>query len=313
MRKTTPKYGWHSATVGCDTKNCLKPKMELKSTTNEKSKMKKCLVCPNEFLRKTRNGKENKYCSKECSAKAHKGIASLPNARLRKGIARFCPKCGENEIFNKEKTCLSCRFEAKFGRGAEDYSLITLKELKERYNLQQYHAKIRGHARSIFKKNKGALVCKECGYSMHVDICHIKDIKDFSMATNIKQINDFSNLEALCKNCHWEFDNPNGLKMVDRLSQISDRTNLTLGSLKTAIPKRWASRLRSGSRATYFKSGKPRACNHCFYNKRIDICHIKDVKDFDENTTIAEINNLYNLVALCPKHHWEFDHTIPFS
>jgi hypothetical protein len=54
------------------------------------------------------------------------------------------------------------------------------------------------------------------------------------------------------------------------------------------------------------ESGKSRKCHVCNY-PLVDICHIKDVSDFSEDTLIAEINNIDNLVALCPTHHREFD------
>lgn len=46
----------------------------------------------------------------------------------------------------------------------------------------------------------------------------------------------------------------------------------------------------------------------CGYKKHIQVCHIKAVSDFSDETLIGEINNLKNLVGLCPNHHWEFDH-----
>lgn len=49
-------------------------------------------------------------------------------------------------------------------------------------------------------------------------------------------------------------------------------------------------------------------CFICGYSKIIEIAHIKPIKDFDENTKISEINDVKNLVPLCPNHHWEFDH-----
>jgi predicted restriction endonuclease len=39
----------------------------------------------------------------------------------------------------------------------------------------------------------------------------------------------------------------------------------------------------------------------------VEICHRTDVKDFPDETLISEINNINNLVALCPNHHKEFD------
>jgi predicted restriction endonuclease len=39
-----------------------------------------------------------------------------------------------------------------------------------------------------------------------VDIAHRKPVSKFSDDTRVSEINDISNLAALCKNHHWEFD-----------------------------------------------------------------------------------------------------------
>ncbi|HCT81196.1 MAG TPA: hypothetical protein DGT23_32430 [Micromonosporaceae bacterium] len=41
---------------------------------------------------------------------------------------------------------------------------------------------------------------------MHVDICHIKPISDFDSSATIYEVNVRTNLVALDKRCHWEFD-----------------------------------------------------------------------------------------------------------
>lgn len=46
----------------------------------------------------------------------------------------------------------------------------------------------------------------------------------------------------------------------------------------------------------------------CNYDKHYEVCHIKDIKDFNGEETIYEVNNKTNLIHLCPNHHWEFDH-----
>lgn len=37
------------------------------------------------------------------------------------------------------------------------------------------------------------------------------------------------------------------------------------------------------------------------------VCHIKSIWSFPLNTTVAEINNLNNLIRLCPNHHYLLD------
>ena len=44
-------------------------------------------------------------------------------------------------------------------------------------------------------------------------------------------------------------------------------------------------------------------CAICGYDKHVEIAHIKPVSDFTDSCTIAEINSIDNLIALCPNHH----------
>lgn len=65
--------------------------------------------------------------------------------------------------------------------------------------------------------------------------------------------------------------------------------------------------IRQRSRKKYINSGKPMICHQCKYDYHVDIAHIKDIRDFPETATLAEINAMSNLVPLCRNHHWEFD------
>ena len=38
-----------------------------------------------------------------------------------------------------------------------------------------------------------------------------------------------------------------------------------------------------------------------------EVCHIKGISDHGLDTTIGEINDIHNLIALCPNCHWEMD------
>lgn len=52
----------------------------------------------------------------------------------------------------------------------------------------------------------------------------------------------------------------------------------------------------------------PRACAICGYSKHIQVAHVRAISSFPPTATLAEVNAPLNLVALCPNHHWEFDH-----
>lgn len=69
----------------------------------------------------------------------------------------------------------------------------------------------------------------------------------------------------------------------------------------------YRSSVRKLAEKIYKDSGKPQKCAICGYDKHIEIAHIKAVSEFDDSATIAEINSINNLIALCPNHHWEYD------
>ena len=72
----------------------------------------------------------------------------------------------------------------------------------------------------------------------------------------------------------------------------------------------YRSSIRKIAEKIYKSSGKPCCCAKCGYSTHVEIAHIKAVSDFENSTTIAEINSIDNLIALCPNHHWEYDHGI---
>lgn len=79
--------------------------------------------------------------------------------------------------------------------------------LKSKYSTLAYHAKIRGWARKVYELNNGPRECYACGYDLHIDVCHIKDVRHFDLDALVSEVNDFKNLVALDRRCHWEFDN----------------------------------------------------------------------------------------------------------
>ena len=51
-------------------------------------------------------------------------------------------------------------------------------------------------------------------------------------------------------------------------------------------------------------------CEHCGYDKHVEIAHKKSISSFDLSTMISVINDRDNLMALCPNCHWEYDHNL---
>jgi hypothetical protein len=65
--------------------------------------------------------------------------------------------------------------------------------------------------------------------------------------------------------------------------------------------------IREYARKTLLKSGIEKCCKNCGYDNHVEVCHIKSISSFDLSTTIREINDLSNLIYLCPNCHWELD------
>ena len=66
---------------------------------------------------------------------------------------------------------------------------------------------IRGLAR-IQHKDLLKQPCAYCGYTRHVELCHIKAVSSFSEESLVSEVNSVDNVIQLCRNCHWEFDHP---------------------------------------------------------------------------------------------------------
>ncbi len=52
------------------------------------------------------------------------------------------------------------------------------------------------------------------------------------------------------------------------------------------------------------------SCSNCGYSKHTEVCHIKPIQEFENNSTLNEINCIKNLIRLCPNCHWEYDHKL---
>jgi hypothetical protein len=65
--------------------------------------------------------------------------------------------------------------------------------------------------------------------------------------------------------------------------------------------------IREKARKSLINSGIEKCCKNCGYDKHVEACHIKSISSFDLDITIKEINDISNLVFLCPNCHWEFD------
>ena len=59
-----------------------------------------------------------------------------------------------------------------------------------------------------------------------------------------------------------------------------------------------------------FKNIKSEKCTKCSWPHHVEVCHIKSISSFPEDTLVSEVNKLENLVLLCPNCHWLYDNNL---
>jgi hypothetical protein len=66
--------------------------------------------------------------------------------------------------------------------------------------------RIRQQARKKYISSNLPLKCLNCNFDQHIHVDHIKQIQNFGNGDKIVDINDITNLCALCPNCHYGKD-----------------------------------------------------------------------------------------------------------
>lgn len=65
-----------------------------------------------------------------------------------------------------------------------------------------------------------------------------------------------------------------------------------------------------GFARTWFKNLIKKPCAACGYDKHVELCHIKPMSSFSDDSLVGEVNHENNIIQLCPNCHWEFDNGI---
>lgn len=156
--------------------------------------MNKCLNCGEDT-------KNPKFCSRSCSATLSNKISP------RKKLKRKCVKC-DSIVRNYRSTLCEDHWQDYKERQYRDK---TIGEYRERSSVKGKHPSwlnthIRLFARS-WLKHLCDTGCAKCGYSLHVELAHIKPVSEFTDSDLLKDVNNEDNVIPLCPNCHWEFDN----------------------------------------------------------------------------------------------------------
>lgn len=139
------------------------------------------------------------FCNSSCSTKYY----NMKRAnKKRTYTTKPCTLCGREMSASSKSICRKC-YNKTIGIGDETKGSL----FSRRSGYQSARSAIRKHANSVFVQNNFLQSCHICGYSLHIDICHIRAVTDFPDSSTISEINDPSNLVGLCPTHHWEFDN----------------------------------------------------------------------------------------------------------
>lgn len=193
--------------AGCSTP-C---RTEIIARKTRSRKQVECATCKRSLTRTPSDIKQSKsgkfFCNHSCTA-IYLNREGLVTKRSPQGQCKEC----DTKIRKSRKYCEMHRRTFR-SLQAPQLQKITLGELKERYAPDSVRttngwvsAKIRDFCRTWNKVLKN-MPCQKCGYSAHVEYCHIKPIRDFKEGATLGEINDRSNVLKLCPNHHWEFDN----------------------------------------------------------------------------------------------------------
>jgi hypothetical protein len=170
---------------------------------------------------------------------------------------------------------------------------------------------------AIAKYYENPNVCLQCSAIIKVlegqKVSEVKEKKFCNCKCSTTYNNKFKRkvkvvVPAVCKGCHNSIV-PNRRHLCNGCKQTAFGAR-TKGEL-FGVRRNWQSArssIRYHASLIFDFSGKEKSCVVCKYDKHIQISHIRPVSDFPPDAKVSEINEINNLVPLCPNHHWEFDH-----
>lgn len=147
--------------------------------------------------------RQKKYCNSSCAAKSsNKGRCLAKKeyvcGRCGKEFARYRMPSGN---LTKRKYCERCELIGPSGNKTKGQLA------QESRDYFSFRCTITTYAQKIFAATSKSSKCVVCGYSAHIEVCHMKPVSEFSDDATIWEINHPDNLVGLCPNHHWELDN----------------------------------------------------------------------------------------------------------
>lgn len=159
-----------------------------------------CKFCSIEFI--TRDS-EAKFCSRLCYHSFKKNEYREVLAKTQELVIKTCLEC--NSPFEFDKKSRKGDFCNFICRSTNQMKNISIGEMS-RYTEQNKYRAIRDKAHNFYNTFGKSCSCANCGYSKHVELCHIKAITDFDKSESVWECNKPENIIFLCPNCQWELD-----------------------------------------------------------------------------------------------------------
>ncbi len=225
-----------------------------------------CVGCNATFSlakRIIQQGRKGLYCSTECRIRTRSKVIQVNCSNCNKLIDKlptktssgvwFCSRSCSTSFNNTKRTkkCqskkLCCRKNCNNNVDVWTENLCsfhkqnrieklqvgdttTMGELRNTKSVKNQHRSSRhnilGHRARYHLKHLLQEPCFQCGYTRHVELCHIKPLRAFSDEDLVSEANHESNVVPLCPNCHWEMDHDEemlksiGAKWRDRTSGL---------------------------------------------------------------------------------------------
>lgn len=193
-----------------------------------------CKYCNKSFEKTNQNitKTNNNFCSRSCAA-TYNNKNRILDKTFRIEKRRFFPKLTPNYIYLKSFViCGNCNNTYnKIGTRIANNNTCSIlchmelgmknrimKDSIKRTGANTYDA-LRQNARA-YSKHIYPPLCMICGYDKHYEVCHVKDLKDFTREETFFEVNNKTNLIHLCSNCHWEFDK--GLILIQEIIEAQN-------------------------------------------------------------------------------------------
>jgi hypothetical protein len=198
------------------------------------------------------------------------------------------------QYYENPNYCHTCGKLIKIGEGQKVCD-VRVKKFCSRSCSARYNNKGRNRwARLTGKEDCSKGLCESCGKEINYK----------------KQKSGAYSPKRFCASCRPKRVAEIRFRQNGKYSKpVEERTKGELKALE--VNPAWVrSRITNHARNVYQVSGKLLECSMCDFPHGIQVCHIIPISKFSDETLVSKINDLSNLIALCPNHHWMLDHKL---